>query len=868
MNPRTRALITVGLVIATLTLFFLFIFIKQQKQTFTDTVHSEQHSLQVQMELLLEQTTQRYKSRIKSLATNRVELIRAFSRKDRTELLKMASPLLKILKKENPYFRSFFFANPDNTIFLRTARPELYGDDITLLSPLIFQANQNRKMMTGFEITKPGLNYRIIYPVFEADEYIGIIGFSINADFFLDQLHHTRNDNLHHNSQEESNIALVFPKAELNKVVFHNKTPITIDNYVIFANSNSHFLELPDHLNFEQKVQQIKLHGKSHALIQIGNFKNFKGSVIAMGLSLIDIESIVGKTKQTIVFTVIFSLSLLLISFVIIYFNFNILFKKVTALNNSLAQSNQELEHRVEERTADLKESSNIINRSPAVAFLWANRQGWPVEFVSENVKDLFGFTSKYFTSGKIDYADVIHPGDLKTVVEEISIAGNKKDKIDFAHKPYRIITKNGDVKWLDHRSFIRKNQQGVITHYEGLVIDITNQKKLEQEKQGLMLQVCQTQKMEAIGTLAGGIAHDFNNILSGIFGYSQLAKMNIDDPEKTKNNLEQIVKGAQKATDLVKQILTFSRKSEHEMHPLKIFIEVKEAIKLLRSTIPSTIEIQENIVSKAAVLADLTQVHQVVMNLCTNAYHAMMKKGGVLSVDLNEIKIMSTDSIPDLDILPGNYLKLEISDTGSGMNPETLDKIFEPYFTTKEPGEGTGLGLAVVLGIVKEHNGFIKAYSKPGKGSSFHVYFPIFEDQINSDNLQEKKDIMQGGTEKIMLVDDEIAILETMQGLLENYGYTVMAFLDGEHAFKEFKKDPDQPDLIITDMAMPRMTGKELASQILKIRENFPIILCTGYSENFTQDNAFELGISKYVNKPVESKNLLALIREVLDEK
>ncbi len=396
---------------------------------------------------------------------------------------------------------------------------------------------------------------------------------------------------------------------------------------------------------------------------------------------------------------------------------------------------------------------------------------------------------------------------------------------------------------------------------------NITERKKIEEKNKNLKEQINQAQKMEALGTLAGGIAHDFNNILSGIFGYSQLAKTHLDDPGRATKNIDQILKGAKKAADLVKQILTFSRKSEHEMQPLKIFIEVKEAVKLLRASIPSSIGIQENIVSKATVLADLTQIHQVVMNLCTNAYHAMIEKGGVLSVDLNEIKILDTNSIPDLDISPGHYLKLEISDTGSGMSPETIDKIFEPYFTTKEFGEGTGLGLAVVLGIVKEHNGFIKVYSKPGKGSSFHIYFPILEDQINSNTLKEKKNIMIGGTERIMIVDDETNILFSMQEFLEKYGYTVKAFSDSEKALKEFKKNPYKFDLIITDMAMPKMTGKELSIHILKIRADLPIVLSTGYSENFTKDNALKLGIKKYIQKPIESQDLLGLICEVLDK-
>ena len=402
--------------------------------------------------------------------------------------------------------------------------------------------------------------------------------------------------------------------------------------------------------------------------------------------------------------------------------------------------------------------------------------------------------------------------------------------------------------------------------YIQAIVRDITERKQAEEKRAVLESQLRQAQKMEAIGTLAGGIAHDFNNILSGIFGYSQLAKIHIDDPGKTTKNIDQIINGAQKATDLVKQILTFSRKSEHKMQPLKIFIEVKEAIKLLRSSIPSTIEIKENIDSKATVLADLTQIHQVVMNLCTNAYHAMRKKGGVLSVSLEETQISNTNNIPDLNILPGTYLKLKISDTGPGMSPETLNKIFEPYFTTKEIGEGTGLGLAVVLGIVEEHNGYIKAYSKPGKGTTFHVYFPVLEDQIDS-NLPGKNHTIQGGTEKIMVVDDEQSILEITQECLEDYGYTVSTFSDGEDAFKEFIKDPYQFDMVITDMTMPKMTGKELSYLIVKERNDLPIILCSGDCSSLTEEQALDLGIRKYIHKPVEIQNLLFLIREVLNE-
>ncbi|WP_300459596.1 response regulator [Desulfobacula sp.] len=404
-------------------------------------------------------------------------------------------------------------------------------------------------------------------------------------------------------------------------------------------------------------------------------------------------------------------------------------------------------------------------------------------------------------------------------------------------------------------------DEAGNLKHIRGFLLDITEQKKLETQLQ-------QTQKLESIGTLAGGIAHDFNNILSAIIGYSQLAEIHINDPEKATEYLSQVFKGAQRASALVQQILTFSRQSEYNKQPVTIFFLLKEALKLLRSSIPSTIEIREDLISKAIVMADPTQIHQVIMNLCTNAYHAMSDTGGVLTVSLHEVKISEQESIPDLNRFPGRYLILEVRDTGHGMDKETQDKIFDPYFTTKEVGKGTGLGLAVVNGIVKNHNGFIKLSSETGCGSTFQVFWPIIE-QVEPLVLHDKmKTKLFTGTEQIMLVDDETDILHSLQQIMERQGYKVTPFRDGKSALQAFAKNPDQFDLIITDMTMPRMTGNELATEVLNIQKDMPIILCSGYNENFTEAMARDLRICKYVQKPVTGQELSALIREILDGK
>lgn len=392
------------------------------------------------------------------------------------------------------------------------------------------------------------------------------------------------------------------------------------------------------------------------------------------------------------------------------------------------------------------------------------------------------------------------------------------------------------------------------------IATDITYLKQME-EKLG------QVHKMESIGTLAGGVAHDFNNILSGILGYAQLADMQKDEPGKVKKYVGEIVKAAQRAAGLVQQILTFSRESEYKQQPLEVSILLKEALKLLRSTLPSTLEIQENIFSRARIMADPTQIHQVVMNLCTNAYHAMGDMPGVLTVGLNQIEFSDTTPVAGLHMPQGNYLKLEISDTGHGMDEKTMARIFDPYFTTKGVGKGSGLGLAVVYGIVKSHKGFIKTDSKVGRGSSFQLFFPIIE-QADSPSIP-KKELrpFSQGSEQIMLVDDEQDILKTLQAILERQGYKITAFEDSMSALQTFTEDPDFFDLIITDMTMPHMTGEQFSAQVLEIRQNMPIILCTGFHERFTEELARTLGIRKYLQKPVTGRELSGVIRDILDE-
>ena len=402
--------------------------------------------------------------------------------------------------------------------------------------------------------------------------------------------------------------------------------------------------------------------------------------------------------------------------------------------------------------------------------------------------------------------------------------------------------------------------------YFTGIGIDITERRRAEQERRHLQERLSQAQKMEAIGTLAGGIAHDFNNILSGIFGYIQLAKIDINEPESTKRYMDKIFEGAQRASSLIQQILTFSRQSNHSKQHVSLFSLVKEALKLIRSSIPANIEIKEALNSKAMVWADTTQMHQIIMNLCTNASHSMADRGGVLTIGLDDLTIQGNNKIQGVDLPPGKYIVLEVTDTGSGIDPVIKEKIFNPYFTTKEISKGTGLGLAVVDGILKKHKGFIELKTQPGQGTTFQIYLPVCEKKRRSKESASENKNLPGGTERILLVDDEAAILNTLTAILNRQGYRVSSFNNGETALQAFMEEPHKFDLILTDMTMPKMNGDKLSGEILKIRGKIPIIICTGYHETYTKEEALKAGIKKYVQKPVMARDLLGIVRELLD--
>lgn len=405
---------------------------------------------------------------------------------------------------------------------------------------------------------------------------------------------------------------------------------------------------------------------------------------------------------------------------------------------------------------------------------------------------------------------------------------------------------------------------------YEGtsysvnFIKDISAKKQEEMQKVKADAHLQHAQRLDSLGTLAGGIAHDFNNILSAIIGYTELTKLNCLDNPKVQHYLDQLDSASLRAKNLVKQILNFSRQSGSEKHPVDLSKIINETLELVRATVPTSIEISRKVPSNMGiVVANETQIHQIVMNLCTNAYHAINQESGSIDVDLITVTIGPQDRIvyPDLDL--GEYLNLIITDTGEGIPPELLSRIFDPYFTTKNSGEGTGLGLSTVHGIVKDHGGSVRVYSEQNRGTSFQVLLPkvILNPQINDHSL----DQLPRGTETILFVDDEKLLLEIGKELLENLGYRVETRASSIDALAAFKVHPAKYDLIVSDMTMPKMSGENLAIEIKKIRPSIPIILCTGFSTRLNSEQLQLMGVVKILMKPVTMRDLAVNVRSAL---
>jgi nitrogen-specific signal transduction histidine kinase len=395
-------------------------------------------------------------------------------------------------------------------------------------------------------------------------------------------------------------------------------------------------------------------------------------------------------------------------------------------------------------------------------------------------------------------------------------------------------------------------NVMGVLSSAEDITQNVMFENKL-----------VESTKMETIGTLSGGIAHDFNNILSSVLGYVELSLVDVETGSQLASNLQEVYRAGMRAKELVRQILTFARKEEGHIQPIQISVIAKEATKLIRSIIPASIDIRLKVESNAFAMAEPTQIHQIFMNLFTNAAQAMENNGGTLTVTITEETLDSSFNSMHPVFTPGKFLKIIVLDTGTGIATHKLDRIFDPYYTTKGRGEGTGLGLSVVHGIVQSHHGEISVDSKVGRGTAFTIYLPLSSQKAGS-ALNRLKTIPMG-SERILFVDDEVPIADMSRQRLSMLGYKVTTVNSSRQALEHLAQAPEDYDLMITDMTMPRMSGDQLAIEVKKIKPDIPIILCTGYSKKISKERARAMGIDAFLMKPIALDDMAETIRAVL---
>ena len=484
-----------------------------------------------------------------------------------------------------------------------------------------------------------------------------------------------------------------------------------------------------------------------------------------------------------------------------------------------------------------------IVHLSPGLQIRWVNKAA----------QKMFNLEEKDFYRGKCCHEVFWSKAERCAscpVVRSITTCCNEMDRF----------SQIGDERELEIQAVPMINQAGDLEGVIEIISDRTAHRKLETQLQ-------QAQKMEAIGTLAGGIAHDFNNILGAIIGYAEMARDDCPNGSMIAHDISQVIRAGKRAKEVIKQILTFSRQTTTSKIPLHPATIINETIKLLRSSLPTTISIDYNIDKDAGViLADPHQIHQVLMNLCTNAFHAMEAKGGTLTISLKKKVFFQENKDIEPFIQSGNYVQLSVEDTGVGIAPEILDKIFNPYFTTKEEGKGTGMGLAIVRGIVQSCGGSISCASRVGEGTVFHIMLPSIEDHSLPED--DTLDASLTGTEHILFIDDEAMLADMGKDMLERMGYRVTAKTNSLDALTTFQNQPETFDLVITDQTMPGITGVDLSRRILQTQPDMPIILCTGYSSQTSEEEAQTLGIKGFAMKPLAKKDLAVLVRKMLDKK
>jgi len=511
-----------------------------------------------------------------------------------------------------------------------------------------------------------------------------------------------------------------------------------------------------------------------------------------------------------------------------------------------------------------LRQANLVVINSPAVLFRWKAAEGWPVAFVSSNVAR-FGYNPEELLTGAVPFASLVHPDDLDRVATEVQDYTDRG--VDQFRQEYRIVTRAGDLRWVDDCTLVERDKEGHATCYQGLIIDISDRKKIEQEQSVLKEQLLHSQKMETVGLLAGGVAHDFNNLLTPILGYIDLLAAGLSEENPMLGKLLLIKRAAERAKDLTQRLLAFSRKQVLDLRVVHPGDVVSQFEPVLRRTIRENIEITVRVSpSCSLVCADRGQIEQVLLNLSINAQDAM-PHGGFLTIELGDIELDESYTSRHIEVAPGRYVMLSVSDTGTGMDEQTMAHIFDPFFTTKELGKGTGLGLSTVYGIVKQHSGSLSVYSEKDRGSTFKVFLPrVVGQRPSEESSPAEKDELPRGNEVVLVVEDDDMVRNTASDMLTGIGYRVLLAQDADRCIELVKAHTGPLHLLLTDVIMPGLNGKELFERLAPLRPDLKVLFMSGYTGTvISHHGILEEGI-QFLQKPFSLQDLSRKVRQVLD--
>ncbi|MDH3329556.1 MAG: response regulator [Desulfobulbaceae bacterium] len=880
---RATTIISIIIVILSISGCYLFFLVSKQQENLQLLIDSQKSQISTLLPFYAKQIDKEYRAKIQSFVTQRKNIIALFAARERDGLYKATLPVFTLLQEENSYFKHIDFILPDNSVFLsmHDTDPEFSPEPYTCISVGDFEVDVNVPT-GGFIQGQCGLYYAVMAPVALDNKNIGTLIFAIRIGDFIEDI------------QENLGIHTALVLMNTNTDTGENVAQkISLDKHSLYTFDDPFFTSKAKEIKITSEQQRIQYDNSTMIVFPCYAIRDFKGDEIGFVLQALNLTTISKSYRGDLVRLVLMTLAVIIGASFILYWNFDKVLSELVKLNKSLndkyeelRNSEKRLETEVAERTKELEKTNlqlhtEVEKRQDANLSLSRSIEEWqstfdaitdPITILDRDLEVVIAnkaahqllVRSEGVVIGKKCYELFVGSPTICTScpVAEILNSGEQREyELDLTHY-------GGKTLFVTLAPIFDKEDFLGFVH---IARDVTKEKLLKK-------QLAQAQKMEAIATLAGGIAHDFNNILGAILGNADLLLYRLasqkqvqdlsgrDDItyEDIESHLEAIKKAGNRAKDLVGQILAFSRQGKSQRQNADITPVIKEGIKLLRSSLPANIEIRTELDAEICqVYADLSQIHQVFMNLCTNAAQAMDNNGGILDVYIRHVDYDKVDHQRYPNLKPGSYIALCVKDTGHGMSPEVMERIFDPFFTTKDVSEGTGMGLAVIHGIITAHGGELDVQSEEGVGSEFTVFLPCVDTKRDT-----SEDAILGvprGSEKILYVDDEKDILKMSSRMLEYLGYTVYSALSAEEAFTMLTKDSIDVDLIITDYSMPGNSGVQLAKDLLDAGKNIPVILCSGFSDTVILEQEARRGIRKFMSKPLDMKKLAVTIRQVL---